>query len=619
MICAFQWDLARQAERLSWLLRQLPRYADWGYREVYLHLEDAVEYPSVPGVARPGAYRLRDLGRLADAAGKVGIGVVPIVNLLGHTQYLIRVPALRELNERRGPDGRPMERGQVCPALPRTWEVADLLLRDMEPFCTAGKVHVGLDESYDLGQHPLSRAEIQEVGLGGHFGRYVQRLHGLCAARGLRMGLWADMLALLPEAVTWVPRGVTAYDWYYYPFRQRPAAELHNFAEYDLIPALRAQGVDYWGCPMSGPFRHEPLPTFADRLENIRAWWKRCSRVGAEGMLVTQWEASRVSAPVVQAVDAAAASLWLGTDPSPAAMLADGCRRVFGVGRSLAGRMAQAALAADAWPHAGYFRWELNDRWEYGARGDGAQRERERRFFDRLERRTQRMPEPLAASIRFRAYLARRDAWVTAYGAASARKRVALAGKSRRLREAITAGAAAAQAMWRPSRSGRSPVAAAVRADAKRLAALVRGPAAAVFRFRVHNFAPAMQQVVVEAERWEAGQEVWSVLRARATMEFTRRGATPRAATLVRPLAVPLPLPLPSRLRLAVRGVGEVKVSRCEVLVDGRVVRVGPRRPVRLGSPAPKRGFPPVDWSRNLGATQVIPVPAGKDPSKALA
>ena len=43
---------ARQVERLDVLLKLLPRYADWGYQELYLHLEDAVEYPSLPAVAR---------------------------------------------------------------------------------------------------------------------------------------------------------------------------------------------------------------------------------------------------------------------------------------------------------------------------------------------------------------------------------------------------------------------------------------------------------------------------------------------------------------------------------------------------------------------------------------
>src|SRR5690606_29367826 len=118
MIRAFQWDLARQVERLDWLLAQLPRYADWGYNELYLHLEDAVEYPSLPGVARADAYRHRDLGRLVDTAGRHGIRVVPIVNLLGHTQYLVKVPELRDLNELRAENGAPLEHGQICPVHP---------------------------------------------------------------------------------------------------------------------------------------------------------------------------------------------------------------------------------------------------------------------------------------------------------------------------------------------------------------------------------------------------------------------------------------------------------------------------------------------------------------------
>src|ERR1019366_704821 len=163
MIKAFQWALARQAERLDWLLAQLPRYADWGYRELYLHLEDAVEYPSLPGVARRGAYSRRQFAALVGEAACVGIGVVPIVNLLGHTQYLIKVPGLRDLNELRAPDGSPLERGQVCPLHPRMAEVADALIRDVSPFCTAGKVHVGLDESFLLGRHPLCIAEIARI------------------------------------------------------------------------------------------------------------------------------------------------------------------------------------------------------------------------------------------------------------------------------------------------------------------------------------------------------------------------------------------------------------------------------------------------------------------------
>ena len=80
----------------------------------------------------------------------------------------------------------------------------------------------------------------------------------------LRMGLWADMLYFVPEAIPLLPRGLIAYDWYYYPFAKKPRVEFFNFAERDLAPALRQQGIAYYGCPMNGAFRcacwRKPLP-----------------------------------------------------------------------------------------------------------------------------------------------------------------------------------------------------------------------------------------------------------------------------------------------------------------------------------------------------------------------
>ena len=417
MIKAFQWDLGRQVERLDWLLEQLPRYADWGYRELYLHLEDAVEFPSLPGVARRDAYSHRQLGRLVGEAARVGIGVVPIVNLLGHTQYLIKVPGLRDLNELRAPDGSPLAQGQICPLHPRTLEVADALIGDVSAFCTAGKVHVGLDESFSLGRHPLCAAEVARDGLGAHFGRYVQRLGGVASGRGLRLGMWADMLALLPGAIAHLPPGIIAYDWYYYPFGLRPRIELRNFAEYDLEPALRARGIEYWGCPMNGSFRHEPLPVFGERLANIRDWWRRCSQVKAGGFLVTSWEPNRLAMAMTTVVDAAAASLWLDpeVDDTPG-MLARGFGRVFGGGRTR--ELARDALACDERAFVGYSRWEINERWDTCATRRGVSRfEAERAFFGRLLRRRPALPRPFRASVAFRRYVAERDVYVRATAA----------------------------------------------------------------------------------------------------------------------------------------------------------------------------------------------------------
>jgi Glycosyl hydrolase family 20, catalytic domain len=583
MIRAFQWDLARQVERLDWLLAQLPRYADWGYNELYLHLEDAVEYPSLPAVARGDAYTYRQLGQLVTAATRVGINVVPIVNLLGHTQYLIKVPELRDLNELRAPDGSPRERGQICPLHPRTLEVAQKLLHDMAPFCTAGKVHVGLDESFHLGQHPLSQREIARIGLAAHFAGHVGRLHTLTNSLGLRLGMWADMLYFLPDAIPLLPREIAAYEWYYYAFSRRPRVELFNFAESDVGDRLRARGIEYWGCPMNGAFRFEPVPHFTDRLENISSWWRHCERMKATGFLVTSWEPNRLALELTTVVDAAAASLWLEPEKNPGApaMLERGFARVFG--KKNARDAARVALAGDRFPFSGYPRWEVNSRWDVVSRREPvAAYRKEEKFFANLSKQAARMPAPLRASVELRHYLAARDVYVRT------------GGKKPAVKKALRA----ARQMWARTRDSRvaGPNEEILRADSTRLRQPL--PRGWQLCYRVKNFAPAAQLVAVEQRRED---DTWETIQACHTIEFQNRAARPRGG-LTREHAAPVvwdgDLKKAPHLRFALRGVGQVKLE--DVVLSDGLQKLNVRLPrSTLGRPAPRRGFPQLDWTEN--------------------
>jgi hypothetical protein len=630
MLRAFQWDLARQTERLGWLLAQLPRYADWGYHELYLHLEDAVEFPSLPGIARADAYSRRDFEKLISAATRAGIKTVPIVNLLGHTQYLIKHPALRDLNELRAPDGSPLARGQICPLHPRTLEVAEKLLRDMAPFCTAGKVHVGLDESFHLGKCPRCRAEVAGAGLPAHFAGHASRLHALAASLGLRTGIWADMPALLPAAIPLLPRGLSAYDWYYYPFPRRPRMELRNFADYDLVPALRARGIEYWGCPMNGAFRHEPLPVFGERLGNITAWWRRCQTTRAAGMLVTSWEPSRLAPEMTAVVDAAAASLWLDGDTDDATeMLAHGFARAFGLGKVSAQSAARAALRCDEHAFAGYARWETNDRWDGGTspQENIARHRASVGFYTRLAR--QPLPPPFVASAKFLRYLAARDVFVreSARAVFQLRRQLAphpdkattaaqtqfvthyvtnLLGGVSAFAAEIRRGRAAARAMWRRTRDPRAtpPNETVLALDATRLGAwrrwlarVRRRPAAAFeaspfcgrwqLSFTVRNFAPALQKIIVKQQQRDG---TWRELGGRFAIEFRAAAARPRASVR-REFSVPVDDPV-APLRVAVRGLGRIGIENVTLTNGVTTLRpTGPRRFI-LGQPAPRSGWP---------------------------
>jgi hypothetical protein len=436
--------------------------------------------------------------------------------------------------------------------------------------------------------------------------------------------MWADMLYFIPEAIPQLPKGIIAYDWYYYPFKRHPRVELFNFAERDLSKALQSQEIEYWGCPMNGAFRYEPLPVFRDRLANIRSWWDRCRKRNAGGLLVTSWEAYRLAFEATTLVDAAASTLWQEewTERSDSAMLTRGFQRLTGARRVAAHRAAQSALASDLYPYAGYACWEINDRWEVaaGLPPDST----EAPHFERLLQRNDALPSFLRHSLEFRLYLARRDLFVrSAAAAVFALRRDTAEGITLRhsvrverllrsvalFADHLQLGARAAEAMWALSRDSvqESQNLQILRRDAERLSALAgwlhavlqepaqvwtASPVCGAWQYRmdVINFAPALQRVVLQRQESD-GQ--WREVHGRYTIEFQARAAKPRAQ-LVRPFSAALPN-AERPLRLVLHGLGEVEVKNPSV-TDGVTMRrlrtAGNRR--LLGRPAPSAGFPDV-------------------------
>jgi hypothetical protein len=447
------------------------------------------------------------------------------------------------------------------------------------------------------------------------------------------------MIALIPGMIPHLPPGIIAYDWYYYPFGRRPRLEPRAFAEYDLAPALRARGIEYWGCPMNGAFRHEPLPLFGERLANIRDWWRRCRAADAAGFLVTSWEANRLAIELTTAVDAAAACLWTHPEVEDTpGMLAIGMGRVFGAAGTRG--LARMALACDERAFAGNSRWEINERWDVCATRMGVARyESERSFFARLARQGAALPKPFRLSVDFRLYLAERDVYVRATAAMilSLRRKLARGGErdsgvsrglasllahSIQFAATVRAGRRAARSLWQLTRDRRvaGPNERIVIMDAVRLRALQRwirasvatprhlatpSPVCGAWQLRCDLILnePALQRIVVECRGPDGA---WRTLHARTLIEFRAEAARPHLS-LRRELSVPVPGPA-TALRIAVRGLGRVGISQVE-LTDGVQVKQAlgwsAKQPRFIGRPAPRTGFPKLEWERNTGSVSL--------------
>jgi hypothetical protein len=388
-------------------------------------------------------------------------------------------------------------------------------------------------------------------------------------------------------------------------------------------------------------------------------------------------------------MDASAATLWLAPDSptDPASLLAAGLRRyttafappparniTHKVIASLAPKssplspaaaraLARRLLATDALAFCGNSRWEINNGWApvAGRRDSPAPHARAARQLARLSASPSLTKPgsplaPLAATLRFQAYLARREVFVRAAFARIHRIRhlaarahpsphptanvthlvTRLTADTLAFTADLRAARAAARAMWTASRPAAtfaaSQNARLLAADAgrlrtlrARLRAIARTPAAAfapspvcgrwTLRFTVHHFAPCHQKLVVEqllptpvlSVTPAAGSApAWRELHARVLIEFRAAAARPQTPHLRFEFAVPIDDP-DAPLRIAARCLGEFAVSHIE-LTDGVTTRQ--HRPLRarhvLGAPAPSAGWPKIDWATNAADLPLV-------------
>jgi hypothetical protein len=315
-------------------------------------------------------------------------------------------------------------------------------------------------------------------------------------------------------------------------------------------------------------------------------------------MLITSWEPQRLAPELTTVVDAAAASLWLEPKATaPRAMLTHGFARVFG--RRGAAEAARAALACDRYPFSGYPRWQVNERWDVASWREPLVRyEREVLGLAKLVRAAKKLPIPLRTSVELRRYLAERDVFLrhATRGQATPRQAALFA-------RALASGLRAARVMWSRTRDprARGPNEEILLRDKERLRRWEdQGVVGGRWQlcYLVENFAPAAQWVSVEQQRPDG---TWETRQACHTIEFQARAAR-RWHGLVREHAAPVSWDRDAtafpRLRFVLRGLGQVKIAKVE-LTDGKRTWRAIRAGGILGRPAPRRGWPALDWAKN--------------------
>lgn len=179
-----------------------------GYNAVLWEVEDKIRWETCPECVHHDAFTKEEFRSILDEADRLGLRPIPLMQTFGHAEYILRHGQRRELLE------DPAFPSCYCVSRPETRAFLKALLHEyLEVFGSRVKdFHLGGDEAVVFGTCPTCRKRDKMELYAEHLLAVSEELR----ARGIRPGIWCDMILKAGEAGTAkIPRDFTIWHWDY--------------------------------------------------------------------------------------------------------------------------------------------------------------------------------------------------------------------------------------------------------------------------------------------------------------------------------------------------------------------------------------------------------------------
>ncbi len=147
--------------------------------------EDKFAYPSHPEIGAPGAFTMEEMQQITRYAKQYHVQLVPLVQGLGHVSFILKWPQYNHLREVTASNW------EFCPLKEGSYELLFDLWEDAIKATPGSEyIHIGSDETYELGVCEQCQSKVEEIGKSGLYhlftGKAGKHLHG----KGRKVMCW---------------------------------------------------------------------------------------------------------------------------------------------------------------------------------------------------------------------------------------------------------------------------------------------------------------------------------------------------------------------------------------------------------------------------------------------
>ena len=266
-------DLSRgPIPTLDYIKRQLRTCAEYKINLFSFYIEHTFAYRRHPLIGPPGgSLTASEVKQLVAYARKYHIELVPQQQTFGHMHHVLKWEKYSSLAE--------VPHGHVlAPTNPQTYRLVKSLYDELVPLFPGRFLHIGADETFELGRGK-SFGLVKQEGLGQVYFNHIQRVTEILAPYKKRLMFWGDIALHYHELLPKLPKDMIVMSWDYSP--------RENFDRY--LEPFRNAGLDVFVCPGVNNWSRI-FPNLDRALPNIRNFIRDGQEFGALGVLNTTWD-----------------------------------------------------------------------------------------------------------------------------------------------------------------------------------------------------------------------------------------------------------------------------------------------------------------------------------------
>lgn len=248
-------DISRdKVPTMATLFMLIEMLAEWKVNHLELYMEHTFAYYNHRDVwAAASPLTAEDVRALDAYCRECHIELTPFQNSFGHFERWLKHPRYKAVAECpdgfQRPDGSRREATTLDPTNPASLALIAELYAELLPNFTSRRLHIGGDETWELGKG-RSRAEVERHGLAGVYFDYLRKLKELAASHGRTAHYFGDMVwNHFSDKLELMDRDMVHTDWGYYrmyPYREHSEKLAKAGVPFWLVP-----GTSTW-CTLTG-------------------------------------------------------------------------------------------------------------------------------------------------------------------------------------------------------------------------------------------------------------------------------------------------------------------------------------------------------------------------------